>query len=113
MIRNHFPLAFGITKSAKHDARDSRNEPYATAAGYSLSVFDFVAFASTTLDLLVNAAARFSAAIGQQLVVVQNDPAPADFAEKTVAYAEAKVAYLASTLRLPHAQNIGIIRVLL
>ena len=40
------------------------------------------AFASATLDLLVNAAARFSAAIGQQLVIVQNDPAPADFAEK-------------------------------
>ena len=45
------------------------------------------------MDLLVNAAARFSAAIGRQLVLVENDPAPADFAEKTVAYAEAKVAY--------------------
>jgi hypothetical protein len=30
---------------------------------------------------------------GQQLVMVQNDPAPAEFAEKTVAYAEAKTAY--------------------
>jgi hypothetical protein len=42
------------------------------------------AFASATLDLLVNAAARFSAAIGQQLVIVQNDPARANFAEKTL-----------------------------
>jgi hypothetical protein len=48
------------------------------------------------LDLLVNAAAHFSAAIEQQLVIVQNDPAPADFAEKTVGYAEAKVAYFAA-----------------
>jgi hypothetical protein len=47
------------------------------------------ALASATLDLLVNAAARFSAAIEQQLAIVQSDPAPADFAEKTVAYAEA------------------------
>jgi hypothetical protein len=51
------------------------------------------AFASATLDALVNAAARFSAAIEQQLVMVKNDPAPAEFAEKTVAYAEAKTAY--------------------
>ena len=50
-------------------------------------------FAGATLDALVNAAARFSAAIGQQLLMVQNDPAPAEFAEKAVAYAEAKTAY--------------------
>ena len=50
-------------------------------------------FAGATLDALVNAAARFSAAIGQQLVMVQNDPAPAELVEKTVAYAEAKTAY--------------------
>jgi hypothetical protein len=54
-------------------------------------------FASPTLDALVNAAASFSAAIGQQLVFVQNEPAPA-FSEKTVAYAEAKTAYF-TTLR--------------
>jgi hypothetical protein len=51
------------------------------------------AFAGATLDALVNAAARFSAAFGQQLVLVQNDPASVEFAEKTVAYAEAKTAY--------------------
>jgi hypothetical protein len=50
-------------------------------------------FAGATLDALVNAVARFSAAIGQQLLMVQNDPAPAEFAEKAVAYAEAKTAY--------------------
>ena len=52
------------------------------------------ALAGATLDALVNAAARYSAAIGQQLVMVQNDPASAEFAEKTVAYAGAKTVYL-------------------
>jgi len=51
-------------------------------------------FASPTLDALVNAAASFSAAIGQQLVFVQNEPAPAEFSEKTIAYAQAKTAYI-------------------
>jgi len=37
---------------------------------------------------------RLQAAIGQQLVMVQNDPASAEFAEKTVAYAGAKTVYL-------------------
>jgi hypothetical protein len=66
------------------------------------------AFASATLDLLVNAAAHFSTAIGQQLVTVQNDPAPAEFAEKTLAYAEAKVAYF-TALRdeMPELINIA------
>ena len=66
------------------------------------------AFASATLDLLVNAAARFSAAIGQQLVIVQNDPPPAEFAEKTLAYAEAKVGYF-TALRdeMPELINIA------
>jgi len=66
------------------------------------------AFASATLDLLVNAAARFSAAIKQQLVIVQSDPAPADFAEKTLVYAEAKVAYF-TALRdeMPELINIA------
>jgi len=66
------------------------------------------AFASATLDALVNAAARFSAAIGQQLVMVKNDPAPAEFAEKTVAYAEAKTAYFrALREEMPELINIA------
>ena len=47
-------------------------------------------FASPTLDALVNAAASFSDAIGQQLVFIQNEPAPAEFSEKTIAYAKRK-----------------------
>jgi hypothetical protein len=45
---------------------------------------------------------------GQQLAIVQNDPAPADFAEKTVTYAEAKVAYF-TALRdeMPELINIA------
>jgi hypothetical protein len=50
-------------------------------------------FASATLDMLVNAAASFSATINQQLEMVQSDPMPAELAEKTVAYAKAKTAY--------------------
>jgi len=51
------------------------------------------AFAGTTLDAFVNAAVRFSDVIRQQLVMVQSHPAPAEFAEKTVAYAKAKTVY--------------------
>jgi hypothetical protein len=51
------------------------------------------AFASATLDVLVNAAASFSATIQQQLEMLQSDPSPAELAEKTIDYAEAKAAY--------------------
>src|SRR5690349_2488272 len=64
--------------------------------------------AGATLDALVNAAARFSAAIGQQLVMVQNDPASAEFAEKTVAYAEAKATYFTALREeMPELINIA------
>src|SRR6516164_5164792 len=65
-------------------------------------------FASPTLDALVNAAASFSAAIGQQLVFVQNEPAPAELSEKTIAYAQAKTAYI-TALRgaMPELINIA------
>jgi hypothetical protein len=45
------------------------------------------------LNLLVNASASFSAAILKQLAAIQNDSSPAEFAEKTIDYAEAKTAY--------------------
>ena|SRR5271165_1208777 len=51
------------------------------------------AFASPTLDVLVNAVASFSATIQQQLEMLQSDPSPAEFAEKTIDYAEAKAEY--------------------
>ena len=51
------------------------------------------AFASATLDVLVNAAASFSTATQQQLEMLQRDPSPAELAEKTIDYAEAKTAY--------------------
>ena len=51
------------------------------------------AFASATLDVLVNAAASFSATIQQQLEMLQTNPSPAELAEKTIDYAEAKEAY--------------------
>jgi hypothetical protein len=49
--------------------------------------------ASATLDVLVNAAASFSATIQQQLEMLQSNPSPAEIAEKTIDYAEAKAAY--------------------
>jgi hypothetical protein len=51
------------------------------------------AFASPTLDVLVNAAASFSAKIQQQLEMLQSNPSPAELVEKTIDYAEAKAAY--------------------
>jgi hypothetical protein len=51
------------------------------------------AFASEKLDVLVNAAASFSATIQQQLEMLQSKPSPAELAEKTIDYAESKEAY--------------------
>ena len=51
------------------------------------------AFASEKLDVLVNTAASFSATIQQQLEMLQSGPSPAELAEKTIDYAEAKTAY--------------------
>ncbi len=66
------------------------------------------AFASETLDALVNASAGFSAAILQQLAAVQGDPSPTDFAGKTVAYADAKISYYnALRAAMPDLANIA------
>jgi hypothetical protein len=51
------------------------------------------AFACATLDVLVNAAASFSATIQQQLEMLQSNLAPVELAEKTIDYAQAKEAY--------------------
>ena len=71
-------------------------------------------FASATLDVLVNAAASFSATIQQQLEMLQSNPSPAELAEKTVDYAEAKEAYFKALraevpelLKLPRAGRRG------
>ena len=50
-------------------------------------------FAQEPLDALARAATSFSAAIVQQLQMLQHDPAPHEFAQKTVDYEAAKVAY--------------------
>jgi hypothetical protein len=67
------------------------------------------ALASATLDVLVNAAASFSATIQQQLEMLQSNPSPAKFAEKTIDYAEAKTAYFkALRAELPEMIKIAI-----
>jgi hypothetical protein len=66
------------------------------------------AFATATLDVLVNAAASFSATIQQQLQMLQSDPSPAELAEKTIDYAEAKTAYFeALRAEVPELVNIA------
>ena len=66
------------------------------------------AWASETLDVLVNAAASFSATIKQQLEMIQSNPSPAEFVEKTVDYAEAKAAYFqALRAELPALKNVA------
>jgi hypothetical protein len=52
-----------------------------------------------TLDALVNTATRFSAAIEQQLAILENDPAPADFAQNTIEYATEQIAYFIVLVR--------------
>lgn len=65
------------------------------------------AIASATLDVLVNAAASFSATIQQQLEMLHSRPSPAQIAEKTIDYAEAKEAYFkALRAEAPEIMNI-------
>jgi hypothetical protein len=66
------------------------------------------ALGSEKLDVLVNAAATFSATIQQQLETLQGDPSPAELAEKTIDYAEAKTAYFnALRAELPERTKIA------
>jgi hypothetical protein len=65
------------------------------------------AWANESLDVLVNAAASFSATINQQLEMVQSNPTEAEFVEKTVDYAESKAAYFkALCAELPELKNV-------
>ena len=60
------------------------------------------------MEVLVNAAASFSATIQQQLETLQSDPSPAELAEKTIDYAEAKTAYFnALRAELPELMKIA------
>jgi hypothetical protein len=66
------------------------------------------AFAGATLDVLLNAAASFSATIQQQLEMLQGSPAPAELADKTIDYAEAKEPYFkALRAEMPELMKIG------
>ena len=58
--------------------------------------------------MLVNAAASFSATIQQQLETLQSGPSPAELAEKTSDYAEAKTAYFnALRAEMPEMMKIA------
>jgi hypothetical protein len=65
------------------------------------------AIASATLDVLVNAAASFSATIQQQLEMLHSKPSPATIARRTIDYATAKEAYFqALRAEAPEIMNI-------
>jgi hypothetical protein len=65
-------------------------------------------FASATLDVLVNAAASFSATIRQQLEMLQSNPSPTELAEKTIDYAVAKTDYFkALRAEMPELMKIA------
>src|ERR1700737_1150473 len=67
------------------------------------------ALASETLDQLDKAAQSFAAAIDQQIRIAQSDPSPADLAENTVAYANAKIFYYnALRAAMPDLTNIAL-----
>jgi hypothetical protein len=66
------------------------------------------ALASETLDALVNASAGFSAAIHQQLEILQSGPSPSEFAEKTIDYAKAKTSYFTALRHaVPELEDIA------
>jgi hypothetical protein len=63
---------------------------------------------SEKLDVLVNAAASFSATIQQQLETLHSDPSQAELAEKTIDYSEAKSAYFkAFRAEMPELMKIA------
>jgi|SRR5271165_138730 len=66
------------------------------------------AFVSATLDVLVSAAASFSATIPQQLEMLQSNPSPVELARKTIDYAEAKEGYFkALRAEIPELMKIA------
>jgi hypothetical protein len=74
----------------------------------TLVFFSLITSAHANLDNLVNAAQSFAAAIDQQITTDQSDPAPTEFAEKTVTYADAKISYYAELrAAMPELTNIA------
>src|ERR1700755_766018 len=66
------------------------------------------AVASETRDALVESASIFSAAIEGQLEATQSDPVPVDFAQRTAAYAKAKIAsYDALPAAVPEPADVA------
>jgi hypothetical protein len=74
----------------------------------TLVFFSLITSAHANLDNLVGAAHNFAAAIDQQITIAQSDPAPTDFVEKTIAYADAKISYYnALRVAMPELTNIA------
>jgi hypothetical protein len=74
----------------------------------TLVFFGLITSAHANLDNLVNAAQSVAVAIDQQITTGQSDPAPTEFAEKTVAYADEKIDYYhALRAATPELTNIA------
>jgi hypothetical protein len=74
----------------------------------TLVFFSLITSANASLDDLVNAAQSFATAIDQQITTDQSDPAPTESAEKTMAYADAKISYYkAFRAAMPELANIA------
>jgi hypothetical protein len=74
----------------------------------TLVFFSLITSAHANLDDLVNAAQSFAAAIDQQITTDQSDPSPTGLAEKTVAYADAKISYFNALIAaMPELTNIA------
>jgi hypothetical protein len=74
----------------------------------TLVFLSLITSAYANLDNLGNASQSFAAAIDQQTAKDQNDPSPTDFAEKTIAYADAKISYYqALRAAIPELTNVA------
>jgi hypothetical protein len=106
----------GFAHTTRADSPPQNHEEPHRAAGAvsagrvlrTLVFFSLVTLAHASLVNLVDAAQSFAAAIDQQITTDQSDPAPTEFAEKTVAYADAKISYY-TELRaaMPELTNIA------
>src|ERR1700675_4325211 len=74
----------------------------------TLVFFSLITSANASLDDLVNAAQSFATAIDQQITTDQSEPSRTEFAEKTMAHADAKISYYkALRAAMPELANIA------
>jgi hypothetical protein len=74
----------------------------------TLVFLSLITSAHASLNNLVSASQRFAAAIDKEITTDQSDPAPTEFAKKTISYADAKISYYhALRAAMPELTNIA------